>query len=174
MAEAEPGAEVVGPPVGPVDRPAVEGGGEVVEVDVPPGQGGDEPLVGSRQRARERQDASVAVAAQLPPEPAVDVAEVLDHAQRLELGDRAVQDGAVALVVGVQPAQLDAPALDEVDVGVGEPRHELLGLGEGGPHALDRMVEPSLEAQDVLAVTSFEVAVGDVIGRGHGGSPSSR
>src|SRR5207249_2423127 len=81
------------------------GGGEVVEVDVPPGQGGDEPLVGSRQRARERQDASVAVAAQLPPEPAVDVAEVLDHAQRLELGDRAVQDGAVALVVGVEPAQ---------------------------------------------------------------------
>ena len=57
----------------------------------------------------------------------------LEEARRVERGHRARWRRLVALVVGVQPAQPHAAALDEVDFGVGEPAAQLAGLGDRRP-----------------------------------------
>ena len=79
-----------------------------------------------------------------------------------ELRDRAAHDGLVCPIVGVEPAQHDAPADDGIDLGLGEPTDELLGLDERGPDLLDRVIEMTLEAEEVEPVACLEHAADGV------------
>ena len=54
------------------------------------------------------------------------------------------------------------PADDGIDLRLGEPPEELPGLGERGPDALDRMIEVTLEAQQVEPVAGLEDAADGV------------
>ncbi|MEX1007799.1 MAG: hypothetical protein WD271_08125 [Acidimicrobiia bacterium] len=54
------------------------------------------------------------------------------------------------------------PADDGLDLRLGEPPDQLFGLGERGPDALDRMIEVTLEAEQVEPVAGLERAADDV------------
>jgi hypothetical protein len=86
---------------------------------------------------------------------------VLQHGGRVQLGDLGVHHGAVALVVGVQPAQHDPPTV-EVYLGLGQPADQLGRIGDRLPDPFDRVREPPHEAQNLLAVLRFKYAI-----RGH-------
>ena len=105
---------------------------------------------------------AVAVLAQLPAQHAVRLGGELDETRRVERADRPGRDGAVALLVVVQPAQPHPPAADEVDLGLASQPRSPPGLGDRRPHAVDRVGEPALVAQHVTAVAGLERAVGGV------------
>lgn len=153
---------MVGHPVWPVDRLAVERVGEVLEVDVPSGERKHDLVVGHRKRAAEPERAPIAVALQLPTEQPVDVGVDLEDRVGHELRDRAVHDRLIPPVVGVEPAENDVPADDGLDLRLGEPPDQLPGFGERGPDALDRMIEVTLEPEEVEPVAGLERAADGV------------
>src|SRR6266508_1573392 len=162
-------------PVGlPVEGLAFERPLEEVEMNVPAGQVHClVPLLELLHRAGESEDGAVAVGAKLPAEGAVDVALPLEQPRGIELGDRAVKNRRVVLILdprllpnlfgglGVLPTQHHAAALPQVDLGLGQPRLELLGFREGRPDALHRMPEAALEAKLVCPASLDQDAVLD-------------
>jgi hypothetical protein len=82
----------------------------------------------------------------------VQVAGRLQQARRVEPGDRRVHLGAVAAIVGVQPAEHELAAFDQVDVGLPASAEQLGWVGQRRPHSLHRARDPAAEPQhDVLA-----------------------
>ncbi|GAA3956077.1 hypothetical protein GCM10023085_43340 [Actinomadura viridis] len=137
---AEPGGVAVledlvagGGPVGPVDAGALQGLGQVVQVQVPSGQGLQQVLAGEVQLAGEHQEGPLRQRGQLPAQPAVDVGVQFQQARRVEGGDGAAGDGGVAVDVGVEPAQLELAAHRGLEGGLGQPRRQFGGVGEGLP-----------------------------------------
>ena len=113
-------------PARPVDRPAGERVGEVLEVDVPAGE--REHDVSSARRDVVTVNVSrraVAVGAQLQ---AQQPCGSVSNSSRRGASSAVIVPVATAWLPSssvLQPAQLDAAARDEVDVGVGEPAAQL-------------------------------------------------
>src|SRR4051794_18820886 len=121
----------------------------MVQVDLPAGSDLRAELIRSWRRVGQGQQRGiVTVGRQLPEQAAVDVTVPLEHAWRLEAGDAPVVDGGVAVLIGVEPGDLDRPALLQLELRLAEPCDEPLGLRESVPDLLDRMRVAAFELQN--------------------------